>query len=237
MGFGRASHRHRARRDPAVALRMRLKELAESRVRDGYRRLHVLLQREGWRANDKRIYRLYNEERVSIRTRSPRRRRASRTRSGRSQANAMNDVWAMDFVSDLPFDDRPFVRLRLTLTIADCHTREALATTARTNFRAYRVIEELDGLARTRVMPRSLRSLIGGATRRRRSGSPTPRATPRRSGPCARIRTSPGLASGRPCWLPRKPTLAWRDSAGPNSWPPRPAGNSTSCAAGARLSP
>ena len=132
MGFGRASHRYRARRDPAIALRMRLKELAGSRVRYGYRRLHVLLQREGWHANHKRIYRLYNEEGLSIRTRSPRRRRACRTRSGRSEADAMNDVWAMDFVSDRLFDDRPF----RILTVVDCHTREALATTARTNFRA-----------------------------------------------------------------------------------------------------
>jgi transposase InsO family protein len=48
MGFGRASHRYQSRRDPAMELRMRLKELAESRVRYGYRRLHVLLQRDGW---------------------------------------------------------------------------------------------------------------------------------------------------------------------------------------------
>ena len=153
MGFGRASHRYRARRDPAVPLRMRLKELATSRVRYGYRRLHVLLQREGWRANHKRIYRLYSEEGLSIRTRSPRRRRACRYRSGRSEADAMNEVWAMDFVSDRLFDDRSF----RILTIVDCHTREALATTARTNFRAYQVTEELDRLARIRGKPRSIR--------------------------------------------------------------------------------
>ena len=66
---------------------------AESRVRYGYRRLHVLLQREGWQINHKRTYRLYNEEGLSIRTRSPRRRRACRYRAGRFDANAMNDVW------------------------------------------------------------------------------------------------------------------------------------------------
>jgi putative transposase len=51
MGFGRAFHRYQPRRDPAIELRMRLKELAESRVRCGYRRLHILLQREGWQVN------------------------------------------------------------------------------------------------------------------------------------------------------------------------------------------
>ena len=47
-------------------MRMRLKELAESRVRYGYRRLHILLQREGWRVNHKRVYRIYAEEGLSM---------------------------------------------------------------------------------------------------------------------------------------------------------------------------
>jgi putative transposase len=153
MGFGRASHRYRSRRDPAVELRMRIKELAETRVRYGYRRLHVLLQREGWQINHKRTYRLYSEEGLSIRTRSPRRRRACRYRSGRADAEGMNDVWAMDFLSDKLFDGRPF----RILTIVDCHTREALATVARTNFRAYQVVEELDRIARIRGKPTSIR--------------------------------------------------------------------------------
>lgn len=153
MGFGRASHRYQSRRDPEVALRMRLKELAESRVRYGYRRLHVLLQREGWCVNHKRLYRLYCEEGLSIRTRSPKRRRSCRYRSGRSEVGAMNDVWAMDFMSDRLFDGKPF----RILTIVDCYTREALATSARTNFRAYQVIDELDRLARIRGRPRNIR--------------------------------------------------------------------------------
>ena len=152
-GFGRASHRYRSRRNPEVELRMQLKELAEARVRYGYRRLHILLQREGWHVNHKRLYRLYCEEGLSIRTRSPKRRRSSRYRAGRTQANGANDVWAMDFMSDRLFDGRPF----RILTIVDCHTREALASAARTNFRAYQVIDELDRLARARGKPRSIR--------------------------------------------------------------------------------
>ena len=101
MGFGRASHRYQSRRDPAVALRLRLKELAESRVRYGYRRLHVLLQCEGWQLNHKRLYRIYCEERLSIRTRSLKRRRACRYRSGRVEAEGVNDVWALDFICKL----------------------------------------------------------------------------------------------------------------------------------------
>lgn len=132
---------------------MRLKELAESRVRYGCRRLHILLQREGWQVNHKRLYRLYCEEGLSIRTRSPKRRRACRYRSGRSEADGMNDIWAMDFMSDRLFDEKPF----RILTIVDCFTREALVTAARTKFRAYQVVDELDRLARIRGQPRSIR--------------------------------------------------------------------------------
>lgn len=152
-GFGRASQRYQSRRDPQTALRLRLKELAEARVRYGYRRLHVLLQREGWEVNHKMVYRLYAEEGLSIRTRSPKRRRACRYRTGRPEAAGVDDIWAMDFMSDRLFDERPF----RILTIVDCFTREALATSARTNFRAYQVIDELDRLARLRGKPRSIR--------------------------------------------------------------------------------
>ena len=93
MGFGRSSQRYRSRRDPQVALRMRLRDLAAVRVRYGYRRLHVLLRREGWVVNHKRIHRLYAEEGLSIRTKLPRRKRAWRTREGRPGAEAADEVW------------------------------------------------------------------------------------------------------------------------------------------------
>ncbi len=169
IGFGRVSHRYRSRRDPALEPRMRLKDLAESRVRYGYRRLHVLLRREGWPVNHKRVYRLYSEEGLSIRTRSLKRRRACRYRSARSEPGTVNDVWAkqlkvpiprsgiaaerMDFVSDKLFDNQPF----RILTIVDSHTREALTTSARINFRAYQVVEELDRIIRLRGKPRNIR--------------------------------------------------------------------------------
>lgn len=92
MGFGRASHRYQSRRDPAVELRMCLKELAESRVRYGYRRLHILPLPEGKHVNYKRLYRLYCEEGMSTRRRSLERRRTYWYRSGRSEAGGMNDV-------------------------------------------------------------------------------------------------------------------------------------------------
>ena len=85
---------------------MRLKELAAVRVRYGYRRLHILLRREGWQVNAKRVYRLYCEEKLSLRTKTPRRRVRCRKRVDRPEATRINDCWAMDFMADELFDGR-----------------------------------------------------------------------------------------------------------------------------------
>lgn len=151
--FARSTQRYALLRDPQNALRMRLKDLAAARVRYGYRRLHVLLRREGWQVNAKRIYRLYSEEGLSIRTRTPRRKRAWRYRVGRPEIAGRNDCWAMDFMSDALFDGQPF----RILTVVDCHSREGLATVVRANFKAFHVIETLDRLAHERGKPRAIR--------------------------------------------------------------------------------
>ena len=107
-GFHRSSQRYKSRGDPQTELRMRLKDLAASRVRYGYRRLHVLLLREGYQLNHKRTYRLYREEGLSIRSKTPKRKRAWRYRSGRPEIAGANQCWAMDFMSDALFDGRTF---------------------------------------------------------------------------------------------------------------------------------
>lgn len=132
---------------------MRLKELAAVRVRYGYRRLHVLLRREGWPVNAKRIYRLYSEEGLTIRAKTPRRKRAWRYRSGRPAITKPNEVWALDFMSDALFDGRAF----RILTIVDCHTRETLAIVPRASFRALHVVEVLARLVRERGQPKTIR--------------------------------------------------------------------------------
>ena len=80
MRLDRSSCRYRSRKDPQEALRRRLKELAATHVRYGYRRLTVLLRREGWHVNAKRIYRLYCEEQLTVRTKQ-RRKLARRQRA------------------------------------------------------------------------------------------------------------------------------------------------------------
>jgi putative transposase len=152
-GFRRSSQRYRSRRDPQVELRMRLRDLAASRVRYGYRRLHILLRREGWPVNHKRTYRLYCDEGLSIRPKVPRRQRAWRYRVGQPAATMANEVWAMDFLSDQLFDGRP-IRI---LAVLDAHTREALSIGPRASFRAVDVVQELDRLVRERSRPKTLK--------------------------------------------------------------------------------
>ena len=115
-GFARSSHRYRSIADGQAALRIRLRDLAAVRVRCGYRMLHTLLQREGWRVNHKRVYRLYVEEGLSLRIKRPRRHKTSKPRRGRTEVQSANECWSMDFMSDQLFDGR---RIRL-LTIVDC---------------------------------------------------------------------------------------------------------------------
>jgi putative transposase len=153
VGMTRASYRYRSVADPQHELRLRLRDLAASRVRYGYRRLWLLLRREGYSVNHKRIYRLYREEGLAIRPKTPRRRRSCRYREARPEAGAPNAVWAMDFVSDALFNGR---RFRI-LTVVDCHSREALAVVPRVSFPAFAVVEVLDRLKRERGAPQTIR--------------------------------------------------------------------------------
>ena len=85
--LGRSTNYYTSRADPQTALRVRLRDLAESRVQYGYRRLHVLLRREGWPVNAKQVYRLYDQEGLALRTKTRRRRR-----SGQSNIRSVNWV-------------------------------------------------------------------------------------------------------------------------------------------------
>ena len=153
LGFPRASHRYRSVADGQEALRMRLRELAAARVRYGYRRLHILLCREGWRVNHKRIHRLYVQEGLGLRTKRPRRHKSARPRVGRAETQGANECWSMDFMSDELFEGR---RIRL-LTTVDCHTRESLAIEARFGFKGAQVAEVLGRLVARRGAPKTIR--------------------------------------------------------------------------------
>jgi len=152
-GTHRSVQRYRSRRDPQTALRQRVRELAQVRVRYGYRRIHVLLRREGWLVNHKRVQRIYRDEGLAIRARTPRRRRSPQYRTARPAVTARNTTWAMDFVSDSLFDSQPF----RMLNVLDCFSRESLAIVPRVHFRAAHVVEALDRLVRARGRPNTIR--------------------------------------------------------------------------------
>ena len=114
-GTSRATHRYRSVADPQDELRLRVRELAATRVRYGYRRIHVLLRREGWPVNHKRVYRLYRDDGLAIRAKTPRRRRAPQYRATRPELAAPNQAWAMDVPQTIRLRQRirvPFACLR-----------------------------------------------------------------------------------------------------------------------------
>jgi transposase InsO family protein len=83
----RSSYHYRGKRRPQAVLSKRIKEIAETRVRYGYRRIHVLLRREGWRVNAKRVWRLYREMGLQLRNKAPKRRVQAKLREGRCHVN------------------------------------------------------------------------------------------------------------------------------------------------------
>jgi putative transposase len=126
LRFHRRTHRYKSIRYDQVPLRKRIKEIADTRVRYGYRRIHVLLRREGWAVNVKRVHWLYRLEGLNLRSKKPRRHVMAARRVERPLASRPNEIWAMDFVSDALFNGKRF----LALTVVDAFTRECLAIDA-----------------------------------------------------------------------------------------------------------
>lgn len=151
IGLRRSSYYYRSVRTDDAALRIRLRELAEARRRFGYRRLQVLLRREGWEINHKRVYRLYCEMGLNIRPKS-KRKRLSRKRVPLVAATRPNERWSMDFVHDRTEDGR---RLRI-LTVVDNFTREAVLIKPDRRLTGKKVARALEMLARERPLPRSI---------------------------------------------------------------------------------
>ncbi len=141
-------YRYRSIRDDDAPLRARLKELAHARRRFGYRRLHVLLAREGYALNWKMLYRLYREAGLSVRKRGGR-KRALGTRAPIAVPHGPNQRWSLDFAADTLSDGR---RLRI-LCVIDDFSRECLATVVDRSLSGHRVARELDRIAETRGKP------------------------------------------------------------------------------------
>jgi putative transposase len=148
-----STYHYKGKRRSQAALVKRIKEIAETRVRYGYRRVHVLLRREGWAVNAKRIYRLYKELGLQLRNKVPKRRVKAKLREDRRPAVQANETWAMDFVHDQLATGR---KIRV-LTIVDTFTRFSPALEPRFSFRAADVVEVLERIGRQVGLPRTIR--------------------------------------------------------------------------------
>lgn len=130
------------------ALREELKTLAGKRRRFGYRRLGILLEREGFYANHKKVFRIYTEEGLSVKRRRGR-KRAVGTRAPMLVPTGPNQRWSLDFVSDALSDGRRF----RTLNVVDDFAREALTILVDTSISGTRVARELSRLIDKRGKP------------------------------------------------------------------------------------
>ena len=146
----RSTHYYRSVKDPRTDLRVRMREIARTRVRYGYRRLHVLLRREGWRLGRNQAYRIYREEGLQLRSKLPRRRKMVATRRERVEPRAINHVWALDFVHDQLVDGSKF----RALTVVDLFSREALAIKVGKRLRGEHVVDVLNRLVAQRRAPK-----------------------------------------------------------------------------------
>ena len=143
--------RYVSRRQDGGVIRERILALAEERPRFGYRRIWVLLRREGHQVNAKRVYRLYRLERLKLRTKK-RKRVSHEPRTPLLEPNTVNERWSMDFVSDQLANS---LRFR-TLNVVDDCSREALAIEVARSLPGSAVVAVLEALAQERVYPKQI---------------------------------------------------------------------------------
>jgi putative transposase len=145
-----STFRYESMLEPRTALRLRIREIAQTRVRYGYRKIRVLLNREGWKVGKKLVYRLYKEEGLTLRHKPRRKRRAAMHRRERFRPTAPNQVWGLDFVADQLADGRRF----RALTVLDLFTRESLAIEVGQKLHGSDVVSALNQIRQKRGGPK-----------------------------------------------------------------------------------
>jgi putative transposase len=151
VGISRSLYSYRSRRPASAELVERISAIAADKRRYGYRRVHVLLRREGWAVNHKRTYRLYREAGLAVRRRK-RKRIGPFERKPLAKPTEINVSWSMDFVADGLIDGR---KLRCLAIVDDC-SRECLVIEVDTSINGRRVAAVLDRLADLRGLPDSI---------------------------------------------------------------------------------
>ena len=148
-----STYHYKSRRPGQAVLERRIKEICQTRVRYGYRRVHVLLRREGWPINQKKTRRVYRELGLQLRNKTPKRRVKAKLRDDRRPATRSNETWAMDFVHDQLATGQ---KLRV-LTVVDTFSRFSPALEPRFSFRGADVVAVLERVGRQVGMPATIR--------------------------------------------------------------------------------
>ena len=152
LRIGRGTYRYKSHHKEWTELRERIREIAKSRVRYGYRKILVLLRREGWQVGKHLVYRLYKEEGLALKKRPQKRRKAVRHREERFRPTAPDQAWSVDFVADQLQDGRRF----RSLTIVDVFTRESVAIEVGQGLRGEDVVRTLNRLKHEGRTPKLL---------------------------------------------------------------------------------
>jgi putative transposase len=148
-----STYHYKSRRPGQAVLEQRIREICRTRVRYGYRRVHVLLRREGCRHGQNKTLRIYRELGLQLRNKTPKRRVKAKLRDDRRPATRSNETWAMDFVHDQLATGR---KLRV-LTIVDTFSRFSPALEPRFTFRGADVVEVLERVGRKVGLPATIR--------------------------------------------------------------------------------
>ena len=152
LEMDRSTYHYRSRRAGQAGLEQRIKEISQTRVRYGYRRVHVLLRREGWSINHKKTRPIYHELGLQLRNKTPKRRVKAKLRDARRPASRANETWAMDFVHDQLATGQ---KLRV-LTVLDIFSRFSPALVSRFTFRGADVVDVLERVSREVGLPKTI---------------------------------------------------------------------------------
>ena len=153
LRFDPKSYRYRSRRPGQAPLDKRIKEICQTRVRYGYRRVHVMLRREGSVTNEKRTQRVYNQMGMQLRNKTPKRRVKAALRADRTPPSRSNEVWAMNFVDD---QLAMGTKLRI-LAVIDTFSRYAPVVDPRFAYRGADVVATLERVCKVMGYPSAIR--------------------------------------------------------------------------------
>lgn len=153
IGFDRSTFHYQSRRTDQAAVTKRTRDICETRVRYSYRRVHVLLNREGWGTNVTKVYRIYRALGMHLRHKTPKRRVKAKLRDDRAEAVRPNDVWAMGFVHDPLATGKKL----LVLTVVNTFSRYVPLLDVRYSYRGEDVVATLDRVCRSIGYPSTIR--------------------------------------------------------------------------------